>query len=305
MVPDRRRAALAELTASAGRTAAQPGSLEPKALPRWENGTATPAPEHQALLRVEAVRRHPTLTRSRTGGPGDRPWRPTTGSGRTRPNRCARRRRPGAARRPAPRRGGAGPCTSSARRPRGTLTGQVEQLRELLALRRSSTAERLAELLAGAALLAGDQERDRGAPDLAWHAYVLAGEVAGYARSDLAALAHVPRAAPARLDLPANRPCRPAAQPDRDDAHPWCHLGQAPGATTAASSIRTGRRPRCAGDQGAARAGRAEDAKGRRPVPGAARPALGSARTFPRCSGRRSDPPELPTHGAFGPWHGT
>ncbi|MBC3193593.1 helix-turn-helix transcriptional regulator [Pseudonocardia sp. C8] len=251
---------LAELAARRGGSTARPGSLKTQ-LSRWENGHATPAPEHRALL-VELYGGTPAEL-------GLEPAAPETAHGADDRLRAALARAAalddaGLALLADQLRGTAALDhrlgTAAAH---GTLTSQVEQLRELLThCVDPGTAERLAELLAGAALLAGDQERDRGAPDLAWHAYVLAGEAAGRAaRSDLAALAHGRRE---RLRRELDRPAvdRAVPPPGRIDVHAppvpiWAELGHDDGGE---SSIRDRTEAALREATEAARAGRAEDA---------------------------------------------
>ncbi|MFP5070676.1 helix-turn-helix domain-containing protein [Pseudonocardia nantongensis] len=187
-------AAARELAALAARgtgTAATTGSLKTQ-LSRWENGHATPAPEHRALLAELYGRTEAEL------GLGPPPARPgADGSAATDRLRAA----VGAAAElddeaigllTAQLRATAGLDhrlgTAAAH---GALAAQVEHLRGLLDhCLHPEHARALAALLAEAALLAGDQERDRDVANRAWSAYAVAADAGRRAeRDDLAATA--------------------------------------------------------------------------------------------------------------------
>lgn len=187
-------AAARELAALAARgtgTAATAGSLKTQ-LSRWENGHATPAPEHRALLaelygRTEAeLGLTPPATGPGTDGPGgtDR-LRAAVGAAAALDDEAI------------------GLLTAQVRATaaldhrlgtaaaHGALAAQVEQLRRLLDhCLHPEHARALATLLAEAALLAGDQERDRDAADRAWAAHAVAADAGRRAeRADLVATA--------------------------------------------------------------------------------------------------------------------
>jgi transcriptional regulator with XRE-family HTH domain len=179
---------LAALASRRGAGAARPDSLKTQ-LSRWENGHATPAPEHRALLAE--------LYASTATDLGLEPATPVGDAG------GADRLRAALARSEAVDEHGLDllhdqlRATAALDHRLGTAaahaatSAQVEQLGDLLAhCTDPATTGRLAALLAGAALLAADQERDRDAPDLAWRAYTVAADAARRAgRDDLVGLA--------------------------------------------------------------------------------------------------------------------
>lgn len=179
---------LSDLASRGGPGTARPGSLKTQ-LSRWENGHATPAPEHRALLAE--------LYASSVAELGLEPAGPPAGAG------GADRLRAALGRASAVDEHGLVLLREQLRSTvaldhrlgtaaaHAALAAQVEQLRDLLAhCVDPCPATGIADLLARAALLAGDQERDREAPDLAWRAYAVAAEAALRAgRDDLTALA--------------------------------------------------------------------------------------------------------------------
>lgn len=218
----RRLAAIASRDGAAG---ARPGSVKTQ-LSRWENGHATPAPEHRALLAELYASTAAELGLEPAPGP---PVGGVDGADRLRAalGRSAAVDDAGVALlRDQLRATAALDHRLGTAAAHATLTAQVDQLRELLAhcLDPGITA-RLAVLLAAAALLAGDQERDRGAPDLAWRAYTVAGDAALRAgREDLSQRAGWGREL-LRQDLDTPEP-RPGGA-DRSEAPValWVELG--------------------------------------------------------------------------------
>ncbi|WP_344030460.1 helix-turn-helix transcriptional regulator, partial [Pseudonocardia kongjuensis] len=175
---------LARLAERAGGGSARPGSLKTQ-LSRWENGHATPAPGQRALLAE--------LYGSTPAGLGLEPAAPAGPGGTAGAARTGGATGPGDRLRAALDRAAALGDTElgllheqlrtivaldarlGTAAAHGPLAALVEQLRDLLEHCVHPDRERvLAELLAGAALLAGEQERDRDAPDRAWIAYGLA-----------------------------------------------------------------------------------------------------------------------------------
>ena len=218
----RRLAAIASRDGAAG---ARPGSVKTQ-LSRWENGHATPAPEHRALLAELYGSTAAELGLEPASGP---PGGGADGTDRLRAalGRSAAVDDAGVALLRDQLRATAALDhrlgTAAAYAP---LTAQVDQLRELLAhCLDPEITTRLAALLAAAALLAGDQERDRGAPDLAWRAYTVAGDAALRAgREDLSRRAGWGRALLRQdLDTPGPRP----GGADRSEAPVglWVELG--------------------------------------------------------------------------------
>lgn len=180
---------LAALAARGAGTAATPGSLKTQ-LSRWENGHATPAPEHRALL-AELYGRSATELGLLPPDPGPGPA-------------AAAADRLRAAVGAAALDGEAlGLLTAQVRATagldhrlgataaHGALAAQVEHLRTLLEhCLHPERGAALAALLAEAAVLAGDQERDRAVPDRAWSQYAVAADAARRAgRPDLVATA--------------------------------------------------------------------------------------------------------------------
>ncbi|OSY43517.1 MULTISPECIES: helix-turn-helix domain-containing protein [Pseudonocardia] len=173
---------LAQLAERTGAATARPGSLKTQ-LSRWENGHATPAPGQRALLAE--------LYGSTPAGLGLEPAPPPGAGGAVGVSSAADRLRAALDRAAAVgdtelrllrdqlRTTAALDGRLGTAAAHGPLAALVEQLHDLLA--HTVCPDRgaaLAELLAGAALLAGDQERDRAAPDRAWHAYGVAADAA-------------------------------------------------------------------------------------------------------------------------------
>ncbi|MEQ3548837.1 helix-turn-helix transcriptional regulator [Pseudonocardia nematodicida] len=167
---------LAGLAARRGARDPRAGSLKTQ-LSRWENEHATPSPEHRALLaelygstpaglglepagpaadRDGGARLRAALARAAAVGPGEtalltEQLRVTADLGER-----------------------LGPAAAD-----DVLAAQVAQLRDLLVhCVHPARARELAGLLAGAALRAGDRERESGAPDRAWLSYGVADDAA-------------------------------------------------------------------------------------------------------------------------------
>ncbi|MEV1294745.1 helix-turn-helix transcriptional regulator [Pseudonocardia sp. NPDC049635] len=204
---------LARLAERTGGGRARPGSLKTQ-LSRWENGHATPAPGQRALLAE--------LYGSTPAGLGLEPAAP---AGTADPDGTAGTQRLRAAldrsaaigdtelrllgdqlRAIAALDGRLGTAAAH-----GPLAALVEQLRELLShCVHPERTVALAELLAGAALLAGDQEHDRAAPDRAWLAYGLAADAALRAGDAGTAELAARRRDRLRAELRGDRPGEPA-----------------------------------------------------------------------------------------------
>lgn len=168
---------LVALATRSGGPSATAGSLKTQ-LSRWENDHATPDPQYRALLaalygRSEAeLGLAPPATGPEGAGAADRFRAAVEAAGTLDPDAVALLHDQVRATAALDHRLG----TAAAH---ATLAAQVEHLRTLLA--HSVDPERgaaLAAVLAEAALLAGDQERDLDAPDRAWSRYLLAGEAA-------------------------------------------------------------------------------------------------------------------------------
>lgn len=184
---------LAALAVRTGGPSATAGSLATQ-LSRWENDHATPDPQHRALLaalygRSEAdLGLAPPAAGPQATGAADR-FRAAVGA--------ADALDPGAVDllRDQVRATAALDHRLGTAAAHPSLTVQVEHLRTLLAY--CVDPERgaaLAAVLAEAALLAGDQERDLDAPDRAWPAYLLADAAARRAgRDDLTDAARLRR----------------------------------------------------------------------------------------------------------------
>ncbi|MBP2366160.1 helix-turn-helix domain-containing protein [Pseudonocardia parietis] len=207
--------------------AARPGSLKTQ-LSRWENGHATPAPEHRALLAE--------LYGCPAAELGLEPAAAPAGDGGADLLRAALGRAAAvddaglALLRDQLRATAALDHRLGTAAAHATLTAQVDQLRELLThCVDPATTTRLAGLLATAALLAGDQERDRGAPDRAWRAYTLAGDAAVPAgREDLPGIVRLRRE---RLLRDVDAESAPPGRVDRQEPPVplWVELGHEAG----------------------------------------------------------------------------
>lgn len=214
---------LAGIASEHGGEGARAGSLKTQ-LSRWENGHATPAPEHRVLLAelygctAAELGLEPAVVPAGTGG-ADR-LRAALDRAAAVDDACL------ALLRDQLRATAALDHRLGTAAAHSTLRAQVEQLRELLVHCVDPVpAARLAGLLATAALLAGDQERDRDAPELAWRAYAVAGDAALRAgRDDLCELARE-RHERLRRDLGAEEP--PVGRTDRQEPPIplWVELG--------------------------------------------------------------------------------
>ncbi|MFP5020124.1 hypothetical protein [Pseudonocardia phyllosphaerae] len=179
----RELAALAERGGVAGATA---GSLKTQ-LSRWENGHTTPAPEQRALLATLYERSEDELGFTRVTPPPERAGaadrlRAAVGAADAVDDEAL------AALAGQLRATTALDATLGTAAAYESLRAQVSQLEELADhCRREDRGAALATLVAEAAALLGEQERDRDAPDRAWAAWTTALAAAQRAdRSDLA-----------------------------------------------------------------------------------------------------------------------
>ncbi|ANY05698.1 helix-turn-helix domain-containing protein [Pseudonocardia sp. HH130630-07] len=184
----RELAGLAAGAADPAGAAPRAGSLKTQ-LSRWENGHATPAPEHRALLsRLYGVPAaelglEPPPAPAAAGG-ADRLRAALARSSAVDAQAAELLHRQLRATAALDHRLGTAAAHAAVR-------AQVDQLGDLLGhCLDPAIGTRLADLLARAALLAGDQERDRDDPDLAWRSYTTAATAARRAgRDDLATAA--------------------------------------------------------------------------------------------------------------------
>lgn len=226
---------LAALAARGAGAAATPGSLKTQ-LSRWENGHATPAPEHRALL-AELYGRSETELGLLPPDPGPGPAAAAADRLRAAVGAAAALDGEALGLLTAQVRATAGlDHRLGATAAHGALAAQVEHLRTLLEhCLHPERGAALAALLAEAAALAGDQERDRAIPDRAWSRYAVAADAARRAgRADLVATARGRQARLLGEVAPEHAgPAPPGDAPGRDEPDvraPGPSGGREPGA---------------------------------------------------------------------------